>query len=172
MPDYIRNYVFGGTFFFTLVTEDRKMLFAEKANVVILLSSINKVKARKPFDLVAYCVMPDHLHLLITLPENEKDFSQRIHDIKRVTTFALRKTQNNSSLSLWQKRFWEHTIHDEKDLQNCFDYIHYNPVKHGYSVTMDQWQWSSYSDYFDSSSVEQFKFDPTSFEGYQNFCGE
>jgi len=172
MPNYIRNYVYGGTFFFTLVTKNGEKIFIDQTNVVVLMNAINTVKARKPFALIAYCIIPDHVHLLLTLPEDQNSFSQRIRDIKRVTTLALRKVKNNPKLMLWQKRFWEHTIRDQRDMQNCFNYIHYNPVKHGYSEFMDGWKWSSFSDYFNGLNPNEYEVDTQILEEYQKYCGE
>ncbi len=52
---------------------------------------------------------------------------------------------------IWQDKYWEHTIRDEKDLLRHFDYIHYNPVKHGFTNAFEGWKWSSYRQYYDAS---------------------
>ena len=101
---------------------------------------------------------PDHIHTLITLPEDDVDYSLRIRDIKRLftteylaifgeTTPRNRSRINKKEASVWQRRFWEHTIRDELDYQNHFDYIHYNPVKHGLVKDVSMWAWSSFHRY-------------------------
>jgi len=45
---------------------------------------------------------------------------------------------------IWQRRFWEHVIRDETDHINHIDYIHYNPVKHGWVTQVSDWQYSSF----------------------------
>lgn len=144
MPNYLRNYVYGGFYFFTIVTYKRMRYFDSDQARGVLLENIEKVRKAQDFDLIAYCIMPDHLHLLIKLPVERKDFSYLIREIKRLTTLEVRKSINNPTARIWQNRFWEHTIRDEEDLQNHFDYIHFNPRKHGYVDDPIDWEWSSY----------------------------
>lgn len=149
MPNYRRNYVPGGTYFFTLVTFHRRKCFDTPEKLDYLLSIIKQVQRSKPFDLVAYCLLPDHIHLLVTLPEAESDYSIRIREIKRLTTLRMKHKLEGDVDRIWQDKYWEHTIRDEKDLKVHFDYIHYNPVKHGLMETFDGWKWSSFGSYFD-----------------------
>jgi putative transposase len=143
MRKYIRNYVEGGTYFFTLVTKNRKHLFQNPDLCDIFMTGVEKVKSLHPFDLIAYCLLPDHVHLLLSLPEGIMDYSNVIKEIKRYVTIRIRKHLDQKDLVIWQDRFWEHTIRDEHDMQTHYDYIHYNPVKHGYVESVDQWKWSS-----------------------------
>lgn len=89
-------------------------------------------------------ILPEHLHTIWTLPENDNDYSTRWRLIKTYVSRHVPKTerispngQSRNERGIWQRRFWEHTIRNEKDFANHVDYIHYNPVKHGYvkSVT-------------------------------------
>ena len=162
MPNYIRNQVYGGTYFFTLVTHKREPLFSNDVIFDILMKAIQQTQIRKPFDLIAYCVLFDHLHLLLSLPIEEKTFSQLIRNIKQITTIEMRKQLRRPELIVWQDRFWEHTIFDEDDLQHHFDYIHYNPVKHGYVTDYGNWAWSSFSQYLDVVPLK-IKLDPAQF---------
>lgn len=150
MRKYIRNYVPGGTYFFTQVTHQRITYFKSDETNHKLLQIIKKVQTSKHFELLAYCFIPDHIHLLIQLPPGDSDFSYRMREIKRLTTIYIRKKSSNPDLKVWQDRFWEHTIRDETDLRIHFDYIHYNPVKHGVAESFDGWEWSSYREYFAS----------------------
>ena len=143
MRKYIRNYVEGGTYFFTLVTKNRKHLFQNPDLCDIFITGVGKVKSLHPFDLIAYCLLPDHVHLLLSLPEGIMDYSNVIKEIKRYVTIKIRKHLDQQDLVIWQDRFWEHTIRDEHDMQTHYDYIHFNPVKHGYVESIDQWKWSS-----------------------------
>ena len=45
---------------------------------------------------------------------------------------------------IWQRRYWEHTLRDEGDVGRHCDYIHYNPVKHGYVQSVENWPFSSF----------------------------
>ncbi len=116
------------------------------------------VADRSPFTTDAICLLPDHIHTLITLPEDDLDYSLRIREIKRLFTTEYlatcgeivprnRSRINKKEAAIWQRRFWEHTIKDEQDYQNHFDYIHYNPVKHGLVKDVSLWAWSSFHRY-------------------------
>jgi putative transposase len=100
-------------------------------------------------------LLPDHLHLVITLPPGDAAFSKRIAAIKARFTRAylaggVAETSQSASRDrqgyrgVWQKRFWEHLIRDEDDLAACCDYIHYNPVKHGHVRCPHAWPWSTF----------------------------
>jgi putative transposase len=143
MPNYRRAIQPGGTFFLTLVTERRAPLFATDNARALLRSSITNCQKFHPFLLLAIVLLHDHLHLLITLPDGDSDFSRRITSIKSTFTrsfLAAGGTEQSRSRSrlrqrtrgIWQRRFWEHTIRDEDDRIRHLDYIHYNPVKHQY----------------------------------------
>jgi putative transposase len=68
---------------------------------------------------------------------------------------------------IWQRRFWEHTIRDEQDLNRHIDYIHYNPVKHGLVMRVAEWQWSSFHRY-----VKEGMYDPLWGEGCTPLWGD
>jgi putative transposase len=172
MPNYIRNKVYGGTYFFTVVTIERINFFLDQGNAEVLFKAIKRVQMRKPFELLAYCIMPDHWHLLLSLPEGDDSFSQKIREIKRLTTFTLRKSMGVPDLVIWQDRFWEHTIRDENDLTNCFNYIHYNPVHHQLVELPEQWKWSSYCDYYHYLPENKLVIDPKQFEKEKWVYGE
>ena len=99
--------------------------------------------------------MPDHLHFLWTLPPGDSDYSGRIARMKIAFTRSLdgrsRREPAEGSLrsrresDVWQRRFWEHTIQDERDFEQHLDYIHYNPVKHGHAICPHAWPFSTFS---------------------------
>lgn len=145
MSNYRRLYAPGGTYFFTVVTAARQPLLAEPRNVDLLRHAFRYVRQRRPFELVAIVVLPDHLHCLWQLPEGGTDYSTRWQMIK--TAFTRKWTGvpgNERSKSVWQPRFWEHLIRDEEDLRRHLDYIHFNPVKHGLTANPGEWEASSF----------------------------
>lgn len=155
MPAYTRAYRPGGTFFLTLVTENRAPLFATPANATLLFAAITNARKHHPFSLDAAVLLPDHLHLLITLPDNDADFSRRVTSVKSSFTRTYLATGNPEQprsasrhrqrvRGIWLKRFWEHTIRDVDDLNRHFDYIHFNPVKHGHAACPHLWPNSSF----------------------------
>lgn len=154
MRKYIRNYVKGGTYFFTMVTKNRTPFFKDPVLCELFLAGVEKNKTYHPFELVTFCILPDHIHLLISLPEGVKNFSNLLREIKKTVTKSIREYLEQSDLIVWQARFWEHTIRSQRDMQTHYDYIHYNPVKHGYVDSVDQWQWSSIKDKSDKKEIE------------------
>src|ERR1700733_7572580 len=146
MSQYRRFYQSGGNYFFTLVTYYRYPFFKNLENVKKFKVAINKVKKKYPFSLNAIVVLPDHLHCLWKLPENDQDFSMRWRLIKRYFSMEMNASINHrKEKEVWQRRFWEHTIRDENDWQKHMDYIHYNPVKHGLVRMPGDWQYSSFN---------------------------
>ncbi len=129
----------GGCYFFTLVTYERKPIFNHPDVVPLLRQTFKRVKRNYPFDIEAAVILPDHLHCIWALPINDDDFSTRWRLIK--SGFAKAYGQ---PLPIWQNRFWEHLIRDERDYRQHLDYIHFNPVKHGYTQTPALWPHSSF----------------------------
>ena len=145
MSQYKRYYQSGGNYFFTLVTHQRKPILTIPDNIERLKIAIKKVKASRPFHLNAMVILPDHLHCLWKLPENDKDFSTRWRLIKRYFSMEIAAHINHrKEKEIWQRRFWEHAIRDEEDWQKHMNYIHYNPVKHGYIKSVKEWSHSTF----------------------------
>ena len=146
--EYRRFYQSDARYFFTVVTESRKPLLI--ANIDRLRDAFRLCLSRHPFVIEAIVVLPDHLHTLWKLPDKDADFSKRWMVIKRKFSSGFPgQTLNASKIKkrekgIWQRRFWEHYIRDEKDWQRHVDYIHFNPVKHGYVLKPKDWQYSSY----------------------------
>ena len=149
--DYRRLFSPGGTFFFTVVTHHRKPVLV--ANIDRLRAAVRRVKADRPFSIDAAVVLPDHLHMVWTLPEGDADYSMRWNLIKRhfsagfpaQAVSASKRTKREKGI--WQRRFWEHQIRDEQDWRNHLDYIHFNPVKHGHVQQAIDWPYCSFRRY-------------------------
>ncbi len=141
--EYRRLYVPGGTYFFTLVTNQRNRIFNDGIAIKTFWQAIDYVKFRHPFTIVANVLMPDHLHIILTLPQGDSNYSTRWRLIK--SCFSRNYKNNNPSPPFWQNRYWEHLIRDEEDLATHIDYIHYNPVKHGYTDLPSKWKNSSFT---------------------------
>jgi putative transposase len=155
MSLYRRFFVPGGTFFFTIVTERRALVFADDTARRILGDLMRRCFMTYPTEVVAIVILPDHLHALWTLPVGDTRYSLRWGWIKgQFTRQWLAGGGREQSRSparfregrrgVWQRRFWEHTIRDEADFEAHFDYIHYNPVKHGLVSRPRDWQWTSF----------------------------
>jgi putative transposase len=158
MPNFRRVRIKGGTYFFTLVTNQRKCLFLlDRAND-LFLEALQYVRSHHHFSILAYCILPDHIHMLWKMPINDADYSLRIGEIKKrfsknyIIEFGNPHTlsstqQKRGETGIWQKRFWEHYIRNEEDLNRHIDYIHYNPIKHGLVNQIKDWSASSFFDY-------------------------
>jgi putative transposase len=148
MVRYRRNFVPGGTFFFTLTLDDRRSS-ALVDHVALLRAAFRTTRSERPFSIDAIVILPDHLHTILTLPPNDPDFSNRLRRIKgRFTRSVVAagvpiSSDHRGEYSLWQKRFWEHTIRNDRDFERCVDYIHYNPVKHRLVSAPSEWSFSS-----------------------------
>ena len=130
---------------------NRKPWFDREETVAILRDAFRKTMKKRPFQMDAIAVLPDHIHCIWRLPEDDKDFSGRWRDIKKMVSRHLDpRTNERNERGVWQRRFWEHLIRDERDWRNHMDYIHYNPVRHGLVKQTSDWPWSSFA-----SAVEQ-----------------
>jgi putative transposase len=149
---YRRNPVPGGTYFFTVALRDRKNDWLV-AHADLLRDALRRTQRMQPFDIDAMVILPDHLHAVWTLPPDDADFAQRWRAIKSRFSRALAKSgmpvrqSAGGAYDVWQPRYWEHTIRDERDFAHHVDYIHYNPVKHGHVARVIDWPHSSFHRY-------------------------
>jgi putative transposase len=155
MSDYRRWFVPGGTYFFTVVTHQRRAILTDAMARRCLRAAFQYVRAQWPFSIVAIVLLPEHLHTVWTLPPGDCDYSTRWRRIKGcftrdyVDNGGSQGVMNGSrrarhERAIWQRRFWEHTCLDEVDLKRCVDYIHWNPVKHGLALQVRDYPWSSF----------------------------
>jgi putative transposase len=150
MTAYRRNLVPGATYFFTVTLADRRLALLTE-QIEPLRTAFRETRLRHPFTIEAIVVLPDHLHAIWTLPKGDADFAVRWSLIKAnfSRTFPLREPVSMSrrrkrERGIWQRRYWEHTIRDEDDFTRHIDYIHFNPVKHGYVDHVSNWPYSSF----------------------------
>jgi putative transposase len=155
MPEYRRPYIPGGSYFLTLVAYNRNPLFQVPENISRLRAAIKTVKSERPFEIAGAVVLPDHQHFIWTLPPGDTAYSMRVGRLKALFTKSLPAEQRSAQAlpnshrkrresGVWQRRFWEHALRDEEDFQRHLDYIHYNPVKHGYAQCPHSWPFSSF----------------------------
>jgi putative transposase len=150
MPDYRRHRVPGGTYAFTVNLRDRSAHLLVDA-IAVLREAIRATRRRRPFQIDAWVVLPDHMHAIWTLPPGDADYSGRWYDLKSGFSKRLPKTESRTPVlirrgerGIWQRRFWEHTIRDETDYANHMDYIHWNPVRHGLAPSPAAWPHSTF----------------------------
>ena len=159
MVNYRRNRALGGHYFLTLTLKDRKASYLTD-NIDLLRDSFRNCRRTIPFFIKAIVILPEHLHCIIALPPNENNYSEIIRKIKAHFTKGLVKQgvtfnkTTNGQYDYWQRRFWEHTIRNERDLTTHINYIHYNPVKHGLVSTVREWPYSSFHRYVERGLIE------------------
>ncbi len=151
MRNYIRSRVSGGTYFFTVNLAERRNNDLLIRHIDVLRNAVAYTKHRHPFHIDGMVILPEHLHAIWTLPTNDDDYSTRWRLIKSYFSRYLPKEerisksrQRHQERGIWQRRFWEHTIRDDKDFENHMDYLHYNPVKHGYVESVADWEFSTF----------------------------
>ncbi|MBS0561242.1 MAG: transposase [Proteobacteria bacterium] len=149
MPDYRRNRIPGGTYFFTVNLLDRTSGLLV-ARIDALRDAVRGVRARRPFHIDAWVTLPDHIHAIWTLPEADDDYPGRWRAIRNAFSKSVPHIESCSAVRLrrgergiWQRRFWEHTIRDERDYAAHMDYVHFHPVRHGLVQHPLDWPYSS-----------------------------
>jgi putative transposase len=158
MSQYRRANTPGATYFFTLITYRRQTILCDTPIREALREAIIAVRNTRPFVVDAWVLLPDHLHCIWTLPVDDADFSQRWASIKRKVSikcgesykrldWVTQSKRKHRESTIWQRRFWEHQIRDDKDFQRHVDYIHWNPVKHGHVTQVSDWPYSTFHRY-------------------------
>jgi len=145
MSEYRRLYQQEGWYFFTVVTYNREKILIQPDNLKRLRLSFHSVMKKLPFKIDAVVILPDHIHCIWRLPPDDADFSTRWRLIKRYFSISMNASlTKRDEKKVWQRRFWEHLLRDGKDCQIHVDYIHYNPVKHGYVQSPYDWPYGSF----------------------------
>ena len=154
MPDYRRIKTPGATFFFTVNLERREGNQMLVEHVDLLRATIRGVREAHPFVIDAMVVLPEHLHCIWTLPDGDADYATRWGLIKAGFSRRLPSVERRSQSrekrgerGIWQRRYWEHWIRDDLDFSRHVDYIHWNPVKHGWVERVADWPYSSFHRY-------------------------
>ena len=157
MPEYRRAAFKGGTYFFTVNTFRRRPILTDVRCRAALRAAIELTRTELPFEIVAWVLLPDHLHTVWRLPVGDANFALRWSLLKRHVTRTCRDGLPAQPLSdsrrkrregtFWQRRYWEHLIRDDTDLLRHVDYVHYNPVKHGYVTRAIDWPHSTFHRY-------------------------
>ena len=150
MPDYRRWRVPGGTYFFTINLLERRSDLLGR-HIDALREAVRRTRREQPFHIDAWVVLPEHMHCIISLPEGDDDFSNRIKAIKIRFVRAVPATERRSQTrvargerGIWQRRFWEHTIRSDADYARHMDYVHFNPVRHGHVTLARDWPYSTF----------------------------
>ena len=150
----------GNIYFITNVTHDRRPILVNNAG--LFWDSINSIKTRIDFELIAYVLIPDHFHILID--PKSANISHILQRLKMSFGVKYRIARGDDSGRVWQNRFWDHIIRNQEDMNRHIDYIHYNPVKHGLSKSPFDWKDSSISNYKEFYPTDWGENEPISFD--------
>ncbi len=163
---YRRLTIEGASYFFTLVTHQRRQLFGNPGVVRMLDDAIESIRNRHPFEIEAQVVLPDHLHAIWKLPHQDANYATRWRLIKEAFTRAYVAKigapdrtdvdRARGERNVWQRRFWEHLIRDDRDFAAHLDYIHLNPVHHGLTSSPRDWPHSTFRKW-----IERGVYEPT-----------
>jgi len=153
MPNYRRDRE-SSTYFFTVVTYQRRAILCFDLCRKNLREVIEEVQTSHPFKIEAWVLLPDHMHCIWKLPDGDTDYSKRWGLIKKKFTAAAKNLvaavhpaksrEQRREGTIWQRRFWEHRVRDQKDFHSHCEYIHYNPVKHGLAKSPKDWPYSTF----------------------------
>jgi REP-associated tyrosine transposase len=162
MRTYLRARCPGAVYFFTVNLAQRRGNDLLVRHVDLLREVFREIRAHHPFIIEAICILPDHLHCLWRLPKEDDDFSTRWRLIKAAFSRGLpreerisRSRARKGERGIWQRRYWEHVIRDERDFVGHMDYVHYNPVKHGHVARAWDWSFSSFRRLVDEGVYER-----------------
>jgi len=149
MPNYRRVFEDGYSYYLTIVTHRRKSILID--NITLLRQSFAQSKKRFDYRIDAIVVLPDHIHMVIT-PKEARDYPKIIGAVKAYFSryYACDNEEQSNSRhkkrykAIWQKKYYEHTIRNEKDWYETMSYLQHNPIKHGLVEKMEEWEYSSF----------------------------
>jgi putative transposase len=144
MTDYRPNRVPGATFLFTVRLLDRSSTLLTD-HISAFGEAMRQARSRKPYHVDAWVVLPDHAHSIWTLPPGDEDCAGRWRAVKIAFSKSLRKASpsNASEGAIWQRHYRQHRIGDDTEYAAMVDYVHMNPLRHGYCEQAADWPWSS-----------------------------
>ena len=150
MSRYQRAWQPGGTWFFTVNLSDRRRSLLTD-HITVLRRAVRQVQQRHPFIIHGWVVLPEHLHCVLELPAMDSDFALRWRLIKGhfsrsipTDEFISLSRRRHGERGIWQRRYWEHRIRNERDYRMHMDYLHFNPVKHGWVTRVRDWPYSTF----------------------------
>ena len=162
MTEYRRDHTPSSTWFFTVNLAQRRDNRLLVKRIDTLRQVLREVKQVHPFHIHAIVVLPEHLHCIWTLPEGDADYGKRWSLIKAGFSRRMPRTESRSESrikrgerGIWQRRYWEHRIRDDRDFERHADYIHWNPVKHGWVEQVVDWPYSSFHRYVERGIYPQ-----------------
>jgi len=161
--NYRRVFIQNSYVHIIILSYERNPIFIK--NIKLLRQAFKNAKNYFSFDITAISVLPDHIHFILK-PADINEYPRIITSIKyyfsknyvglESPTYNVNESsplkigyKNKREKGIFQHRYYEHTIVDENELNKIIDYIHYNPVKHGYVDKVKNWAYSSFKNFVD-----------------------
>jgi putative transposase len=146
MTRYCDNRVPGMTYFFTVRLLDRNSTLLTD-HFSAFGEAMRQARIRKPFHVDAWVVLPDHAHAIWTLPPGDHDCATRWRAVKIAFSKALNKTglvlAGASEATVWERHYRDYRVGDDDEYAALIDYVHSNPMRHGFCQNAVEWPWSS-----------------------------
>lgn len=148
---FLENY----PYFITAGTYLKQHFFTSDQGKALLLEAIQQTLWKSSTDLMAWAILSNHYHLVMGLkdPFLLPEIIRKIHSESSV---ELNKTEKQTGRKIWQN-YWDRCIRDEKDYYCKMNYVHFNPVKHGYTEEPSEYGFSSYGLYMKKLGREQLE---------------
>jgi putative transposase len=129
-PGHLTSFDYRGLYryFLTFCTDYRQQFFVDAANVAITLPQISRAASENQFALLAYCFMPDHLHLLVEALDDQADCRNFIKKAKQYSGFYFSRARQQK---LWQRYGFERVLRDDEATLDVARYILNNPLRAG-----------------------------------------
>jgi putative transposase len=158
-PPRIRAFSYAGLYqyFLTLCTDIRRPVFASECTVLPALEQFRQSALHHGFAVLAYCFMPDHLHLLCEARTESSDLVAFVHEATQRTGYSF--TRSNGT-RLWQRGFYDHVLRVEERVLAVVQYIVTNPIRAGLAQRLGEYPFCG-SDVF---SIEEIRACPDMWE--------
>ena len=136
-----------------IASYERKSIFIKYID--ILRKAFKNTMQNHKFEIITICILPDHIHVILN-PQDIHNYPKIISSVKHYFSHIVGQVcptynndlkqgyKNKREMGIFQRRFYEHTICSQEELNNHIDYIHYNPVKHGYVKNVKDWEFSTF----------------------------
>ena len=149
MSKLIRHFLPGQSCFITSVTAKREPLLVKHSRYFI--SAIRKAKSKFNFSIVAWIIVPDHFHLILNTPDGN---TSKIIQCLKLSFSGQYRYYERKTGPVWQRRYWDHIIRSQDDMNRHIDYIHYNPVKHRLADSPKDYRLSSFRKFYKQSQYD------------------
>lgn len=158
-PGHLKQFDYRGfhRYFLTFCTYDRKRQFVEPGTVEIVLAQVLRAAEQERFAILAYCFMPDHVHLLV---EGESENAECLRFIARAKQFSGFHFLKHAGTRLWQRYGFERALRSEEDTLAVARYIFENPVRAGLVSAPEEYAHSGSARYSIAAILGACGYDP------------